>query len=95
MNCDLSDLPMESLCDVELQIYSENDLYDEHDHQDVREGGVNVLREGSSLMKMSQEICHHRNRCSQDLYGYMKSIASYLLKTISLAPVFLKECTYT
>ena len=64
MNCDLSDLPMESLCDMEFQVYSEDDLYDEHDHQDVREGGVDILRKCSSLMKMPQEVCHHCNSCS-------------------------------
>ena len=34
--CDLSNLSMETLCDVELQVYSENDLDDEHDHENVR-----------------------------------------------------------
>jgi hypothetical protein len=50
MDCNLSNLSVESLCDVELQVDAEGDLYDEHDHEDVGEGGVDVLRECPSLM---------------------------------------------
>ena len=50
MNCDLADLPMESLGNVELQVYPKDDLNGKHDHENVREGGVDVLRKGSPLM---------------------------------------------
>ena len=50
INCDLPNLPMETFCDVKLEVYPENDLDDEHDHQDIREGGVDVLRKGPPLM---------------------------------------------
>ena len=53
MNGDLSNLAVETLGNVEPQIYPENNLYSEHQHEPIRESGVNVLRKGSTLVQVS------------------------------------------
>jgi hypothetical protein len=74
MHGDLPDLSMEALCDVELEVYAEYNLDRKHNHENIGEGGVYVLREGSPFMQMSQEVCQHCNRSPYHLYWYVKSI---------------------
>jgi hypothetical protein len=47
---DLPDLPMKPFCDVELQIYPENDLYSQHQHEPIGKRSVNILRKDSALV---------------------------------------------
>src|SRR5450756_88935 len=72
-------LPMETLRDVELEVDAEDYLDSQHQHQPIRESGVDILRECPPLMQVSQKICHHCNRRPQDLYRDVPSIPYYLL----------------
>jgi hypothetical protein len=64
VDSNLSDLAMESLCNVELEVDSEHNLYNKHKHQDIRKGSMDAMGKDAPLVKMSQEICHHRNCCA-------------------------------
>lgn len=77
-NCDLSNLAMKTFRDVELEIDTEDDLNDEHQHQPVCKDGVYVVREFPPFMQVSHEICRHRNSCSDDLSRYVPSIPDHL-----------------
>jgi hypothetical protein len=80
-------LPMEPLRDVELEVDAEDDLDAQHQHQPIREPGMDILRECLPLMQVTQKICHHCNRRSQDLYRDVPSIPHYLLYQ-SVKPIY-------
>jgi hypothetical protein len=85
VHCNPSDLAMEAFFEMELEVDAENDLYDEHEHQAIGEGGVDILCEGSAFVQMSQEVCHDRNGCAEDLQGYVPSISNDLATGVSSA----------
>jgi hypothetical protein len=58
---------MEALFKMELEVDTEDDLHDQHDHQDIRKRGVDIFREGSSLVHMSHEVRSDRNYRPKDL----------------------------
>ena len=73
------DLPMEPLFEMEFEVYAEDDLHDQHNHQDVRKRSVDILRKCSSLVHVSQKVSNRRNHRPEDLQRYMPSIPNNLL----------------
>jgi hypothetical protein len=64
----LSYLSPEALLDVQPQVYPEHDLRGQDEHQQVRELGVGVRSELSSLVGVSDEVSHDCDDCGSDLY---------------------------
>lgn len=62
-----ADPAMNSLGKVQLEIDAEDDLHHHHEHQCVRKGRVDVLRELAAFVSMSEEVCEHSDNRSDNL----------------------------
>ena len=67
------DLPINSLGQMQLQINTQHDLRHQHEHQDSRKRAVDVLRELTTFVRVSEEIGQDGNDRSDDLEGDVPS----------------------
>lgn len=81
MNRNLPNFSVESFSDVELEVDTEDNLYNEHQHQPIRKSPMDIRCKDSPSMHVSHEITHNCQHSPKYLSWYMPSIPSYLLHT--------------
>ena len=69
-------LAVDSLFEMEFEIYTHDDLTDEHQHQEVRKFGVNVRRELSTLVSVAEKVAYDCQDSPQDLGRNVPSAAN-------------------
>ena len=74
----LADLPVEALRDVEFEVDAKDDLDNQHEHEPICEGGVDVVREGSAFVQVSEEVGGDCDEGSEDLKRDVPAVADYL-----------------
>ena len=74
----LADLTMEAFRDVEFEVDAKDDLNNQHEHEPVREGGVDVVREGSAFVQVSEEVGWDCDEGPEDLERDVPAVANYL-----------------
>lgn len=86
VNSHLTNLTLETLCDMELKVDTKYYLNGKHKHQDVGEFRVYIRRKDSSAVHMSQEVCCDCYYRSEDLCRYVPSIPNdlYIMLEASL-----------
>jgi len=73
----LADLPVEALRDVEFEVDAKDDLDNQHEHEPICEGGVDVVREGSAFVQVSEEVGGDCDEGSEDLKRDVPAVADY------------------
>lgn len=68
-----TDLPMDSIMQMKLQIYPKHDLRGQQQHQDRRERAVDILGELAALVRVSKEVRHNGDNGTDNLEGDMPS----------------------
>ena len=71
-----SDLAVDALFEMELQIYTQDDLTNKHKHQEVGEFGMNVRRELSSFVSVSEKVAYDCQGGCEDLSWNVPSAAN-------------------
>lgn len=73
-----TDPSMDSLGEMQLEIYAQHDLENEHQHQRVGKRGVDVLGETSALMGVAHKVGQHGDNGTNDLDRNVPSRADHL-----------------
>lgn len=73
-----TDLPVDSIMQMKLQIDPKHDLRGQHQHQDSRERAVGILGELATLVRVSKEVRQHSDNRTDDLEGNVPSRTSDL-----------------
>jgi hypothetical protein len=88
----LSDLPIDTLLPVALEVKSENNLRYKEELEDVREFAMDVIRNKlATLMRMAQKETENSETCSNGLGRNMPSVLCHLEYVNSALETHAKE----